>query len=110
MDFVAILPFFISFTWTLLSDGQRDDSFSVLRIIRLIRVIQIFKLSRHSIGLKVLGQTLRASLQEIVLMGFFLVIALILFSSGMVSSFAELGNGTNFSILRKPGPIPNLHR
>jgi hypothetical protein len=55
-----------------------------LRIFRLIRVIQIFKLSRHSIGLRVLGQTFRASMQEIILMMFFLVIALILFSSGMV--------------------------
>ncbi|KAI6183406.1 Potassium channel and Ion transport domain containing protein [Aphelenchoides bicaudatus] len=95
MDFVAILPFYISFFWTLLSDGQSDASFGVLRIVRLIRVIQVFKLSRHSIGLRVLGQTLKASLQEIILMGFFLLIALILFSSGMY--FSETDTDSKFT-------------
>ncbi|KAI6224449.1 Potassium voltage-gated channel protein Shaker [Aphelenchoides fujianensis] len=72
-------PFFI--VESLLSEDSHDGSFSVLRAIRLIRVIQVFKLSRHVIGLRVLGQTFKASLQEVILMGFFLLIALILFSS-----------------------------
>ncbi|KAI6232867.1 Potassium voltage-gated channel protein Shaker [Aphelenchoides fujianensis] len=66
---------------SLVSEDSHDGSFSVLRAIRLIRVIQVFKLSRHVIGLRVLGQTFKASLQEVILMGFFLLIALILFSS-----------------------------
>ncbi|KAI6194820.1 hypothetical protein M3Y96_01165700 [Aphelenchoides besseyi] len=81
LDFVAIVPFFITFSLSIFSADTHDGSFSVLRAIRLIRVVQVFKLSRHVIGLRVLGQTFRASLQEIILMGVFLVISLILFSS-----------------------------
>ncbi|KAI6224476.1 Potassium voltage-gated channel protein Shaker [Aphelenchoides fujianensis] len=76
LDALAIIPFFITFTLSLVSEDSHDGSFSVLRAIRLIRVIQVFKLSRHVIGLRVLGQTFKASLQEVILMGFFLLIAL----------------------------------
>lgn len=62
-------------------------SFSVLRVIRLVRVFRIFKLSRHSVGLQVLGKTFRASVQEFLLLIFFMAIALVLFSSGVY--FAE---------------------
>ncbi|KAI6219739.1 hypothetical protein M3Y95_01098600 [Aphelenchoides besseyi] len=81
LDSLAIVPFFITFSLSVFSADTHDGSFSVLRAIRLIRVVQVFKLSRHVIGLRVLGQTFRASLQEIILMGVFLVISLILFSS-----------------------------
>lgn len=71
-------------------DKSSSLSFSVLRIIRLVRVFRIFKLSRHSVGLQVLGKTFRASVQEFFLLIFFMVIALILFSSGIY--FAEQGD------------------
>ncbi|EJW77320.1 hypothetical protein WUBG_11771 [Wuchereria bancrofti] len=62
-------------------------SFAVLRVLRLVRVFRIFKLSRHSVGLQILGKTFRASIQEFCLLIFFMVIALVLFSSGVY--FAE---------------------
>jgi len=64
-------------------------SFAVLRVLRLVRVFRIFKLSRHSVGLQILGKTFRASVQEFCLLIFFLGIALVLFSSGVF--FAEQG-------------------
>jgi len=64
-------------------------SFAVLRVIRLVRVFRVFKLSRHSVGLQVLGKTFRASIQEFLLLIFFMGIALVLFSSGVY--FAEQG-------------------
>ncbi|KAI6172589.1 BTB domain-containing protein [Aphelenchoides besseyi] len=79
---VLLKQFVMNFLYrSIFSADTHDGSFSVLRAIRLIRVVQVFKLSRHVIGLRVLGQTFRASLQEIILMGVFLVISLILFSS-----------------------------
>jgi hypothetical protein len=54
-----------------------------LRILRLIRVFRIFKLSRHYRGLKVLGQTLKASLRELLLLTFFLLMGVIIFSSAV---------------------------
>jgi hypothetical protein len=61
----------------------------MLRVFRLVRVFRIFKLSRHSKGLQVLGKTLKASVQELGLLVFFLIIGVVLFSASMY--FAELG-------------------
>lgn len=86
VDFVAIVPFYINIV---LTDGANNTSFAVLRVLRLVRVFRIFKLSRHSRGLQVLGKTLSASIQELALLIFFLVMALVL--SGSAIYFAEAG-------------------
>ena len=93
IDVVAILPYYI----TLPMKGSKASSLGVLRVIRLVRVFRIFKLSRHSRGLQILGHTLRASLRELGLLIFFLLIGVILFSSAVY--YAEGGEqGTNFKV------------
>ncbi|TNN44503.1 Potassium voltage-gated channel subfamily A member 4 [Liparis tanakae] len=90
IDVVSILPYFITLGTDLAQhqdNGQQAMSFAILRIIRLVRVFRIFKLSRHSKGLQILGHTLRASMRELALLIFFLVIGVILFSSAVY--FAE---------------------
>ena len=91
IDIVAILPYYI----TLPMQNTQASSLGVLRVIRLVRVFRIFKLSRHSRGLQILGHTLRASLRELGLLIFFLLIGVILFSSAVY--YAEGGEtGTHF--------------
>lgn len=91
IDIVAILPYYI----TLPMQNTKASSLGVLRVIRLVRVFRIFKLSRHSRGLQILGHTLRASLRELGLLIFFLLIGVILFSSAVY--YAEGGEtGTHF--------------
>uniref|UniRef100_A0A3B5KK79 BTB domain-containing protein n=1 Tax=Xiphophorus couchianus TaxID=32473 RepID=A0A3B5KK79_9TELE len=90
IDFLAILPFFVTVGTELAKDKGTPPSVSLalIRVIRLVRVFRIFKLSRHSKGLQILGQTLKASLRELALLIFFLFIGVILFSSAVY--FAEV--------------------
>ena len=91
IDLAAILPYFI----TLPMDSTKAAPLSVLRVIRLVRVFRIFKLSRHSTGLRILGYTLRESSRELGMLMFFLLLGIILFSSGIY--YAEVGeNEANF--------------
>lgn len=91
IDVVAIAPYFITLGLDLAEhqgSSQQAASLAILRVIRLVRVFRIFKLSRHSKGLQILGQTLHASLRELGLLIFFLLIGVILFSSSVF--FAEV--------------------
>lgn len=108
IDLVAILPYFILlFVRPALKADDTDEgfgfnkklrrshqlskpAFSFVKIIRLVRVFRIFKLSRYSKGLKILGKTLHASLNELMLLNFFIMIGVILFSSAIY--FTELGD------------------
>ncbi|VDP44023.1 unnamed protein product [Soboliphyme baturini] len=93
IDMVAILPFFINIAMT--KNAGSSMSFAVLRVLRLVRVFRIFKLSRHSRGLQILGKTVKASVQELTLLIFFLGIGIVLFSSAVY--FVESGiPGTKF--------------
>lgn len=74
IDFFSILPYFMQVSET-------SVKFSILRIIRLVRVFRIFKLARHFKGLQILAHTLIASANELMLLVFFLVIGVVLFSS-----------------------------
>lgn len=90
IDIVAIIPYFITLGLELAEhqgNSQQAASLAILRVIRLVRVFRIFKLSRHSKGLQILGQTLHASMRELALLIFFLLIGVILFSSAVY--FAE---------------------
>ncbi|KAF5403783.1 Potassium voltage-gated channel protein Shaker [Paragonimus heterotremus] len=96
IDVVSILPYFITVGAVIIDDPKRQNqttSLAVLRVIRLVRVFRIFKLSRHSKGLQILGQTLRASVRELGLLVFFLLICVILFSSAVY--FAEADADTS---------------
>ena len=80
IDLITILPFYVTLS---LQNERALDSFVVLRVVRLARVFRILKLSRHSRGLITLGLALRASLRELALLFFFLLIGIVLFSSGV---------------------------
>lgn len=55
--------------------SQLLDFFSIIRILRL------FKLTRHSPGLKILIHTFKASAKELGLLVFFLVLGIVVFAS-----------------------------
>ena len=84
IDFCAILPFFPEIGLS-----------TTVKTIVVLRVVRIFKLSRHSYGLQILGHTLKSSCRELFLFVFFLSIGVIIFSS-LVYYAEKDENGKNF--------------
>jgi len=77
IDFLSILPYYIQVVLAAQGDSG-GESFAMLRIIRVLRV---FKLARHSRGLQILGNTLKASFNELMMLAFFLFVMILIFSS-----------------------------
>jgi len=80
IDLMAILPFFIQIIIQRLLKTDNQVAFFI-QGIRVIRVFRIIKLSKHSVGLQILGHTLKASFRELFLLIFFLIIGVVIFSS-----------------------------
>ena len=77
LDLLSILPFYV----TVSVSSESAGSIGILRVMRVIRVCRIFKLTRHSKGLHILGNTLMASINELIMLMLFLVIGVVLFAS-----------------------------
>ena len=89
IDLLSILPYYVQ-----LGLEEDDSSISVLRVVRVVRVFRVFKLSRHSRGLQILGNTLKASLNELIMLMFFLTIGVMIFASCVY--YAEGGPDSDF--------------
>lgn len=84
------------------------ENADVLEFLSIIRILRLFKLTRHSSGLKILIQTFRASAKELMLLVFFLVLGIVIFAS--LVYYAErmqvLGINTfNISAAFHPFPV-----
>ncbi|XP_078572612.1 potassium voltage-gated channel subfamily A member 1-like isoform X4 [Branchiostoma floridae x Branchiostoma japonicum] len=86
-DILAIVPYFITVSVVLASKGETSGLYRkaslTLRLMRLVRVLRIFKLSRYSEGLKMMGSTLAGSGSDIGMLLVFMVILVILFASAI---------------------------
>lgn len=92
IDLISILPFFVSLVFSSLAFASQqyeniNNARRILTLFRVLRILRIFKLARHSTGLKSLGYTLKRSNKELGLLMMFLSIAVLLFSS--LAYFAE---------------------
>lgn len=75
IDFVATLSFYIDLV--LIKETKSD----LLEFFSIIRILRLFKLTRHSPGLKILIHTFKASAKELGLLVFFLVLGIVVFAS-----------------------------
>nr|CAD7202110.1 unnamed protein product [Timema douglasi] len=80
IDFVATLSFY---TDILLQNSvaHKIDQSDILEFFSIIRILRLFKLTRHSPGLKILIHTFKASAKELTLLVFFLVLGIVVFAS-----------------------------
>ncbi|XP_076240629.1 potassium voltage-gated channel protein Shaw [Calliopsis andreniformis] len=72
IDLAATLSFYIEFL---------TRSSLYLEILSIARVLRLFKLTRHSPGLRILIHTFKASAKELALLVFFLVLGIVVFAS-----------------------------
>lgn len=79
IDFVATLSFYVDLL--LKECGPTIDKADILEFFSIIRIMRLFKLTRHSPGLKILIHTFKASGKELSLLVFFLVLGIVVFAS-----------------------------
>ena len=72
IDCVATLSFYIDLI--LQRFAAHLENADILEFFSIIRIMRLFKLTRHSSGLKILIQTFRASAKELTLLVFFLIL------------------------------------
>lgn len=75
IDLVATLSFYTDIVQRMGEQTGLFEAFSIVRILRL------FKLTRHSPGLRILIHTFKASAKELTLLVFFLVLGIVVFAS-----------------------------
>ncbi|KAF7259196.1 hypothetical protein EG68_03696 [Paragonimus skrjabini miyazakii] len=91
IDVVAILPFYIG----LLMPDNKSVS-GVFTTLRVFRVFRVFKFSRHSVGLRILGYTLKSCASELGFLLFSLTMVIIIFATVMYYAEKTV-EGTTFS-------------
>lgn len=79
IDYIATLSFY--FDLLLQNFASHVENADILEFFSIIRIMRLFKLTRHSSGLKILIQTFRASAKELTLLVFFLVLGIVIFAS-----------------------------
>lgn len=78
IDLCAILPFYVSVS---LHGIKLVQVLGLMRVLRLVRLFRIFKLGRYSAGLQLIMVALRNSTQGAAVLGVFLGIGVVFFSS-----------------------------
>ncbi len=90
IDLVAIIPFYLTVTFLLATDGGGGGGLKLLAALKVLRVVRVFKLARHSAKLRELGMTIKNASSDLAFLSFALFMAILLFAS--VIYFAESGN------------------
>uniref|UniRef100_A0A671L0I6 Potassium voltage-gated channel subfamily G member 3-like n=1 Tax=Sinocyclocheilus anshuiensis TaxID=1608454 RepID=A0A671L0I6_9TELE len=70
IDLLAITPYYISVTMTVLTgeNSQLQRAGVTLRVLRMMRIFWVIKLARHFLGLQTLGLTLKRCYREMVML------------------------------------------
>ncbi|XP_061718708.1 potassium voltage-gated channel protein Shaw-like isoform X1 [Cydia pomonella] len=94
VDFLATLSFYMDVVVELAVIRKNVDRADILEFISIIKILRLFKLTRHSPGLKILVHTFKASAKELTLLVFFLVLGIVIFAS--LVYYAEKSQYTMF--------------
>lgn len=92
IDLLAIFPDLVEITLLISDSNLREnlEAVNFLNVLRVMRMLRIFRLFRHVPGLWILIYTLRASFSELMVLVWFLLVGMLVFSS--LVYFAEGGD------------------
>ncbi|CAL8107009.1 unnamed protein product [Calicophoron daubneyi] len=90
IDIAAVLPYYVALIMS--NSKEFSGAFTTLRVFRVCR---IFKFSRHSKGLRILGSTLRCCASELGFLLFTMTMGVIIFSTVMF--YAEKSDTSQFN-------------
>ena len=79
IDFIATLSFYLDIVLQKVTKNIKNAD--ILEFFSIIRILRLFKLTRHSPGLKILIHTFKASAKELTLLVFFLILGIVVFAS-----------------------------
>ncbi|KAL1233550.1 Potassium voltage-gated channel protein Shaw [Trichinella pseudospiralis] len=79
IDFVATVSFFVEMAVRFLS--SHGENYDTVQFFGIIRIMRLFRLAKHSSGLKILMQTFKASAHELILLVFVVVLGIVLYGS-----------------------------
>ncbi|KAK3608323.1 hypothetical protein CHS0354_030773 [Potamilus streckersoni] len=95
IDLAAIVPYFVIFGMSLTNQTcLASNKSGLLQVVRVLRVVRIFKLAKHSQGLKILGKTLQLSISELNTFLIFFAIGVVVFSTMVY--FADKGESESY--------------
>ncbi|VEL32785.1 unnamed protein product [Protopolystoma xenopodis] len=95
IDFVALVSFYADLLLTRFSDVTNKRGYEMVEFFSIIRIMRLFKLTRHIAGLKILVHTFKASMKELTLLVFFLLVFIVIFAALMYYAEALQGNPDN---------------
>ncbi|VDM95563.1 unnamed protein product [Thelazia callipaeda] len=79
IDLLATGSFYLD--WLVTSFTTNENSSDSIDFLSILCVLRLFKLTQHFSGLKILIQTFKASAQELLLLVFFVVLAIVIFAA-----------------------------
>jgi hypothetical protein len=86
------------------------DNADILEFFSIIRILRLFKLTRHSPGLKILVHTFKASAKELTLLVFFLVLGIVVFASLVYYAERLQANPDNNFKVSSSHPFPEKNQ
>lgn len=99
IDFIATFPYYIEvIVYAVAIDAHylHPGSILIFRLARTVTVLRILKLARYFEDLRILGQTLTAAKQELLMLFLFVLVSLLIFSS-LMYNLEKDNPGTQFT-------------
>lgn len=75
---------------------DNDNVLEAIFMLRIVRIFRVFHLVKHYRALQILMHAIKASVQELLMLAIFLLLAMVIFSTLVFYAERSLGDDTDF--------------